>query len=170
MKHFKKPDNSIWAFELDGSQDHLIAGDMVAVSDAQLAALRAPALADLISAAVRRIDADTDTIYAACIGNRATEYQAADQAAQAFKAAGYPAQVPGEVQSWAAAMNWSAQHAADDILATAAQWRSAQAQIRAARLARKEQVRDAGDAAGVEAALAAWAGFAASTRAALGLV
>lgn len=28
MKTFKKPDGSIWAFEEDGSQDHLIANDM----------------------------------------------------------------------------------------------------------------------------------------------
>lgn len=29
MKHFQKPDLSVWAFELDGSQDHLITPDMV---------------------------------------------------------------------------------------------------------------------------------------------
>lgn len=29
MKHFKKPDDTIYAYELDGSQDHLITPDMV---------------------------------------------------------------------------------------------------------------------------------------------
>ncbi|MDO8385098.1 MAG: hypothetical protein Q7T13_01695 [Polaromonas sp.] len=28
MKHYKKPDGSVWAFEEDGSQDHLITVDM----------------------------------------------------------------------------------------------------------------------------------------------
>lgn len=28
MKHYKKPDGSVWAFELDGSQDELITADM----------------------------------------------------------------------------------------------------------------------------------------------
>lgn len=40
MKHYLKPDNSIWAFEADGSQDHLITADMTPLTDAQLAALR----------------------------------------------------------------------------------------------------------------------------------
>lgn len=28
MKHYQKPDLSLWAFELDGSQDYLITEDM----------------------------------------------------------------------------------------------------------------------------------------------
>lgn len=32
MKSFKKPDGSIWAFEDDGSQDHLITEDMTPYS------------------------------------------------------------------------------------------------------------------------------------------
>jgi hypothetical protein len=46
MKHFTKPDGSIWAFESDGSQDRLITRDMTPISDAALAVLRAPAFAD----------------------------------------------------------------------------------------------------------------------------
>ena len=42
MKHFLKPDNSIWAFEENGSQDHLITGDMSPLSLVQLAALLIP--------------------------------------------------------------------------------------------------------------------------------
>jgi hypothetical protein len=42
MKHFLKPDQSIWAFEADGSQDHLITEDMTPIGDAELEALRAP--------------------------------------------------------------------------------------------------------------------------------
>lgn len=42
MKHYKTPTNKIYAFEPDGSQDHFITKDMVPVSDAELAILRAP--------------------------------------------------------------------------------------------------------------------------------
>lgn len=40
MKHYKKPDNSIWAFSEDGSQDHLITTDMVPISDEEIVTLR----------------------------------------------------------------------------------------------------------------------------------
>lgn len=33
MKLFKDLENVIWAFEIDGSQDHLIKSDMIPVSD-----------------------------------------------------------------------------------------------------------------------------------------
>lgn len=42
MKHYKKPNNSIWAFESDGSQDHLITPDMTPISDADLDSFRNP--------------------------------------------------------------------------------------------------------------------------------
>ena len=32
MKLFKDSNNTIWAFELDGSQDHLITSDMVSIT------------------------------------------------------------------------------------------------------------------------------------------
>jgi hypothetical protein len=129
----------------------------------------APSFAASIAAAVRQIDADTDAIYGACIGNRATEYKLAEEQAQAFKDAGYMGTAPASVASWAAAKGWMDAQAAIDILDTASQWLDAQAAIRATRLACKEQARAAQDHAGVEAALAAWAGFVAAMRAALGL-
>lgn len=42
MKHYKKPNKSIWAFESDGSQDHLITPDMTPISDADLDSFRNP--------------------------------------------------------------------------------------------------------------------------------
>lgn len=42
MKHFKKLDGSIWAFELDGSQDHLISPEMRPLDDAQTEEARRP--------------------------------------------------------------------------------------------------------------------------------
>jgi hypothetical protein len=35
MKHFKSPDGELFAFELDGSQDHLIPGNFVLLTPAQ---------------------------------------------------------------------------------------------------------------------------------------
>ena len=40
MKHYKDSNNQIWAFELDGSQDHLIKDDMVHVTDEQADVIR----------------------------------------------------------------------------------------------------------------------------------
>lgn len=121
-----------------------------------------PTLAELRVAAVKKIDNDTDALIGAVIGNRASEYELAEAQAKAYAAAGYTGAAPDCVASWAAAkvaQGWTAQQAADDILATAAAWRTAQASIRAHRLLRKEQARLAEDAAGVDAALAQWAGF-----------
>lgn len=56
MKHFKKPDNTVWAFELDGSQDHLITDDMMAISELEVNALLAPSLANLKTAKAAAIN------------------------------------------------------------------------------------------------------------------
>jgi len=130
-----------------------------------------PTLPELKSAAVKHIDNDTDALYGAVIGNRASEYVEAEAQANAYAAASYTGAVPDCVASWAAAkvaQSWTAQQAADDILATAAAWRTAQASIRAHRLLRKEQARLAEDAAGVDAALAQWAGFLTAIKGQLG--
>lgn len=132
-------------------------------------AARAVSLQQLQAEAVQRIDSDVDRIYAAVIGNRQAEYEAAEREAQAYADAGYVGDVPPLVEAWATAKVWTGAQAADDILTQAVAWRSAQAQIRAARLARKEQARMAADAAGVQAALAAWAAFVAAARAQLGV-
>lgn len=129
----------------------------------------APTLADLVANAIRQIDADVDAIYGAVIGNRQSEYDAAERDAQAYKAAGYAGAVPSCVQSWATAKKWAAKQAADDILATSAAWRAAQADIRANRLARKEDVRAAANPAAVDDVLATWAAYVKATRASLGL-
>ena len=126
-------------------------------------------LAVRIDGALLRIDTEVDAIYGAAIGNRQAEYEAAERQAQAYADADYTGTVPGMVSSWASAKGWTGQQAAEDILAQAAQWRGAQDAIRAQRLQRKEQVRAAADAAGVNAVMAAWAGFVAAVRQQLGL-
>jgi branched-subunit amino acid aminotransferase/4-amino-4-deoxychorismate lyase len=81
------------------------------------------------------------------------EYLQSEQAAAAFQAAGYPAgDVPDEVQSWADAGGMSAQVACDDILATAAGWRSVLAAVRRQRLVGKASIDSAADHTAVDAA------------------
>jgi hypothetical protein len=62
MKHYKKQDGSIWAFESDGSQDHLIEQDMMLLTQAELEAIRnpAPTIDQLIAANVREIQSALD--------------------------------------------------------------------------------------------------------------
>ena len=40
MKHYLSPDNKIWAYELDGSQDHLIPENFTEITDSQANAIR----------------------------------------------------------------------------------------------------------------------------------
>ena len=57
MKHYKSPNNEIYAYELDGSQDHIIPKDYVAVTDLEVAdihAARAQAAADALTYAQKR--------------------------------------------------------------------------------------------------------------------
>lgn len=60
MKHFQKPDGSIYAFESDGSQDGFITPDMVSISDAELAELRKPSLAEVQAAKIAELKAAWD--------------------------------------------------------------------------------------------------------------
>jgi hypothetical protein len=40
MKHYKNSDNQIYAYEQDGSQDHLILADYTAITDEEADAIR----------------------------------------------------------------------------------------------------------------------------------
>jgi hypothetical protein len=50
VKHFKNSKNEIYAFEADGSQDHLIGADLTPVTDAELSDLRKPTLEQIAAA------------------------------------------------------------------------------------------------------------------------
>lgn len=89
------------------------------------------------------------------------EYVRAEQHAREYRAAGYPegedAYVPPGVASWAMAkwrQAWTARQAADDILATADRWYALLDEIRALRLANKEDARHATTAGEVAAIVA----------------
>lgn len=95
-----------------------------------------------------QIDAAADSARAQVAGDplRAVEYQLAATEAQAFAAAGYPAEaVPRTVAAWAI-NGRTAQQAADNILTEAAQYNEALYLLRETRLQAKEQVRQAMDA------------------------
>jgi hypothetical protein len=66
MKHYQKADGSVWAFEADGSQDHLIPEGFTAISDEELAVLRAPTpeqrLDVLVNALQTRMDAEAHAL------------------------------------------------------------------------------------------------------------
>lgn len=126
-------------------------------------------LADLQAAAVERIDADVDAIYDKVMGRRQAEYERTEIEAREYAEAGYTGTVPPMVQSWATAKAWTAQAAADDILAVSSAWRTAQEVLRAQRLLRKEQARAALGPAALNAVLATWAGFVMAIRGQLGL-
>jgi hypothetical protein len=153
------PDSFISApaeFDIERMGEYVVADGVVSIPLPSVAAL------------IKQIDADVDAINLAVIGSRAQEYELAERHGLAYKDAGYTGTVPSSVSSWATAKGWTATQAADDIIATASQWRTAQAAIRAQRLLRKEQVRAATDSAGITAAMAAWAGFVVAIRGQLG--
>ena len=126
-----------------------------------------PVAAEARAAFILQIDADTDSLIRSVIGERGSEYELAEKEAAAFKAAGYPVTVPSSVSAWATAKGWTAKAAADSIIATAANWRSAQSTLRAERLLRKEQARTAVDAAALDVVMAQWAAFLAALKAQL---
>ena len=83
-----------------------------------------------------RIDVVADAVRAKLVGDpvRAFEYQFAEIGAKEYAAAGYTGTVPPVVQCWATAKGWTAQAAADDIIAEGAQYHGALEYLRATRL------------------------------------
>ena len=120
-------------------------------------------LEDERAAAIGAIDAAGEALRLAVISRmtQTPEYVRAEQHAREYRAAGYPdgedAYVPPGVASWAMAkwrQAWTARQAADDILATADRWYALLDEIRALRLANKEDARHATTAGEVAAIVA----------------
>lgn len=126
-----------------------------------------PSLSASIGATVKAIDADADAIYAAALGNREAEYKQAEDEAIAYRTANYSGDVPPYVQAWSSAKRKTAQWAAEDILATALAWRTAQAAIRTNRLACKEAARSATTTEELAPVVAQWHAFVVSITAQL---
>jgi anti-sigma factor RsiW len=50
MKHYKALNNDVYAYELDGSQDHLIPADFVALTQEEINAIREAQYAEWLAA------------------------------------------------------------------------------------------------------------------------
>jgi len=98
-----------------------------------------------------QIDRAADDARRAVAGDplRAVEYDRARIEAEQFAAAGYQGNVPPMVAAWAI-NGRTAQQAADNILAEAAQYNTALVQLRTVRLNAKELIRNAISAGNVE--------------------
>jgi hypothetical protein len=97
------------------------------------------------------VDTAADVARAAVAGDalRAVEYDRARIEAEQFAAAGYQGNVPPMVAAWAI-NGRTAQQAADNILAEAAQYSAALVQLRTVRLHAKELIRSAMAAGNIE--------------------
>lgn len=96
--------------------------------------------------AISSIDAFADAARLAVVGDaaRIKEYERAQAGAEAYRDAGFTGEVPPAVASWAYAKRrseWTAQQAAEDILAASSRWYAALDEIRALRLDAKECTR-----------------------------
>lgn len=143
MKYFKSPTGEVFAYAADGSQDHAMQPHLEAITAVEAAHLTQPPVSTKRLCA--EIDGAADAARAQVAGDplRAVEYDRAAAEAQAFKAAGYPADaVPRTVAAWAISGR-TAQQAADNILLESAAYTEALYQIREARLGAKEMVRQA---------------------------
>jgi hypothetical protein len=100
---------------------------------------------DARAAAIIAVDREADTSRASVVGDpvRVKEYERAQQQAEAFRDAGFTGAAPSCVGCWATAKEWTAQQAAEDILAASARWLGALDGIRALRLQAKEDIRRA---------------------------
>lgn len=131
-------------------------------------AVNVPTVAEQVPVILRQIDGDVDAIYAAAVGNRATEYQKSEEQARSYRAADYAGDGPKAVTAWANATGNSARWAADDIIATADAWHTAEDTIRDVRLMCKQRARNAQTEEALEAVRIQWAAFLAQIRAQLG--
>lgn len=125
-------------------------------------------LNDRIVYAVAKTYHDVDTLYSVAVGNRAEEYRQAEAAALAYQAAGYAGAVSEYVSAWAAANPpMTNAQAADVIIARASTLRSAMMSARSQRFASQAAMRAANTAVELDAAVAVWDAFVATTKAAL---
>jgi hypothetical protein len=115
------------------------------------------------------VDRDVDLVYSSTVGNRAVEYQLAEQEALDYKNAEFTGPVPVTVQDWATVKSWTPQQAAEDVLASSAAWRSAQLSLRKQRLTAKDQIRQSSTLASLELSVGQWRQYLTQIRQSLGL-
>lgn len=62
MKHYKTPTGEVWAFEADGSQDHLIKPDMLRMTPAEVIEHLTPKPADIAKQEAHAIESQLTTL------------------------------------------------------------------------------------------------------------
>jgi hypothetical protein len=120
-------------------------------------------------AALREIDSVNDDIVNMVIGRRDTEYLMAEKQAQAYIDAGYKGDTFPYVDSWAKAKESDQKWAADNIIETATNWRTIQADVRANRLRNKELVRNTTTEDEIAVIMQSWYAYVAIIKTQLGI-
>ena len=116
-------------------------------------------LEDKRASLLTQVDIDTDTLYQQTLGNKGSEYEAAEVQARAYQASDWQDSPGALITVWAQVKGWTNQQAAEDILQEANRWRAAQLAIRVARLQAKESLRNAHTKEDIDLAYATWQGF-----------
>jgi hypothetical protein len=167
--HYKDTQDNLYFIEPEF--EHLLPQGCTQITNEEAEAIRLASIPAPVpptkTELLKKVDADVDLIYAAAIGNRATEYSEAELQANAFKAALYTGTVPPFVANWLANNTkglTTAQEATDDIIAQANAWRGAASAIRANRLTAKKNITN-----DVPTAMQQWGGFVAAIRGSLGI-
>ncbi|NML62274.1 hypothetical protein HHL21_14550 [Massilia sp. RP-1-19] len=136
-------------------------------------AFSAEALEELKAHAIAQTYADVDSVYDAAIGRRATEYADAESAARQYVAGGYVGTASSYVADFAmdnpTGLQQTDAWAADNIIARADAFRSAQLSMRSTRFVRQKGMRGAASKAELAVVVEQWNGFIASLRAQLGV-
>lgn len=150
MKHYKDSTGKVFAFESDGSQDHLIEHDMEPISQSEALELASPALT--AEAACSLIDESAGRARARYVADGAfidQEYALVAADVKAWRDAGSPADsVPQTISAWADATGMTDDAAAANIEATSAQFSQLLAAIRTIRLTAKAMINE--DSADIE--------------------
>lgn len=116
-----------------------------------------PTFDEYKKAGMVKIDHVAEVARVAAVGDvmRAVEYDITAQEAKEYKEAGYPAEIPPSVKTWAEIKGWTGQQAADNILETRARYIECLLQVRDIRLRAKDAVAVAVDSDAVDVAVTA---------------
>ncbi len=124
------------------------------------------------AAFILQVKAEAGALTTQVLKGLESEYELAEKESTAYKAAGYPATVPGSVQSEinskaAKGVTVTATVACDIILSAATNWRNAQASLRGKRLTTTSAAEVAVDSAALDIIKAEWVAFLAALKTSL---
>lgn len=170
----------LWDERQDGALPEITVGGMKRVGDTLvldsnlLAVSTAKDLLSLKTTFIASVKTEAGSLTQKVLQGLGSEYELAEKESTAYKSAGYPATIPGSVQSEinskaAKGLTVTAIVACETILTAAAGWRNAQAALRDKRLTTVSAADVAVDAAGLEIIKANWTDFIASLRTELGV-